>query len=96
MLRRWRESAVRLAALAAITTVVALGLPGVLKGLDVALPASRSTGSTGLGALTAPFALVDRSGLLASRLTNLPAELTAGGGTGYLGWSVIGLGLVAL
>ena len=49
----------------------------------------------GFRTLTAPLNLVDREGLLALRLTDLPAGLTAGGGTGYLGWSVIALGLIA-
>ncbi len=69
-------------------------MPRLAGHFGFALPIASSTLPS--AQVTGPFTLVDRDGLLASRLDALPDDLTAGGGRHYLGWSLLVLCLIAV
>lgn len=93
--RFWRRFALHLAVAAALCAVVALAAPGVLSHFGIDMADGVEHAPPAHSVISAPLALVDRDGLLASRLSKLPDDLT-GGGACYLGWPIIVLCLVAV
>jgi hypothetical protein len=91
----WKTYALGMLIVIVVATFVALALPGVAGQFGAVLPV-QGTAAIGSNAATAPFAWVDRTGLLASRLPVLPEDLRAGGGSLYLGWSMVALCLIAV